>query len=415
MNKKNFKHMTSKVITPVIHAGEQTVKAPIKLATHVIEDTTNLMKKEGEIKKGYGLASGVFSLGLAILCFLGVLAFHFPQYLTTPELRHNYNVDIIRQIMFLALLVSGVWSLTNIIFNRTRNINIMAFLLVVATVALGGSRVPVGNFPDNTPYLGLDWFILDLLGSTTIFVILEKIFPLYKGQVIFRKAWQNDLVHFGFNHLLIGFMLLAVNFTIHHLFGFLIKNSVQEFIQSIWFIPQLLLCVFIADFVEYWTHRAYHEVPYLWRYHAVHHSSEVMDWLAGSRLHVMEILMTRVLIVGALFVLGFSKSVLDAYIIIVGFQAVFNHANVHINWGPLRYIFVTPDFHHWHHSSDDEAIDKNYAAHFAFLDYIFGTAVDSEKKFPDKYGVVGDYVPNGFLKQQSFPFRWKHYVEENKE
>ena len=166
--------------------------------------------------------------------------------------------------MFLALLVSGVWSLTNIIFNRTRNINIMAFLLVVATVALGGSRVPVGNFPDNTPYLGLDWFILDLLGSTTIFVILEKIFPLYKGQVIFRKAWQNDLVHFGFNHLLIGFMLLAVNFTIHHLFGFLIKNSVQEFIQSIWFIPQLLLCVFIADFVEYWTHRAYHEVPYLW-------------------------------------------------------------------------------------------------------------------------------------------------------
>jgi len=68
---------------------------------------------------------------------------------------------------------------------------------------------------------------------------------------------------------------------------------------------------------------------------------------------------------------------------------------------------VTPDFHHWHHSSDDEAIDRNYAAHFSFIDYIFGTAVDSEKQFPEKYGVVGNYVPAGFLKQQAFPFKIK--------
>lgn len=146
-------------------------------------------------------------------------------------------------------------------------------------------------------------------------------------------------------------------------------------------------------------------MPFLWKYHAVHHSSKTMDWLAGSRLHFFEIIVTRVLILGVLYVIGFSKSVLDVYIIVVGFQAVFNHANVHINWGPLRYIFVTPDFHHWHHSSDDAAIDKNYAAHFSFIDYMFKTAVDSDKQFPEKYGVVGDYVPEGFLKQQAFPFK----------
>ncbi|MFZ6687546.1 sterol desaturase family protein [Undibacterium sp. SXout11W] len=295
--------------------------------------------------------------------------------------------------------------MANVARNRGRGVNCAALFLVLATVALGGSRVPVGDFADGTPYLGLDWLILDLLGSSIIFIVLEKAFPLYKGQAIFRKAWQNDLVHFVVNHLLIGFMLLVVNYLIHNVFGWMVRHEVQEFVSTIWFVPQLLLAVFVADFVEYWAHRAYHEVPFLWRFHAVHHSSEVMDWIAGSRLHMFEIIATRVVILGALYVVGFTKPVLDAYIIVVGFQAVFNHANVHINWGPLRKVFVTPDFHHWHHSSDDEAIDKNYAAHFAFIDWMFGTAVDSEKQFPEKYGVVGDYVPNGFLKQQAFPFK----------
>lgn len=382
----------------------EKAKAPVQLVGSVVNDTTDLLKADGQLETGKGLTSGVFALTLAFLSFLGVLAFHFPQYLTTPELRHKYDVEIIRQIMFVALLISGGWSLCNIILNRSRSINLTAFVLVIATVVLGGSRVPVNDFAEGTPYLGLDWFILDLLGSAFIFIVLEKLFPLYKNQNIFRKAWQTDLFYFGFNHLLIGFMLLVVNYVIHNVFGWMMDNPVQQIVQSIWFIPQLLLCIFVADFVEYWTHRAYHEVPYLWKYHSVHHSSEEMDWIAGSRIHLLEIINTRVLILGALYVVGFSKGVLDAYIIVVGFQAVFNHSNVHFNWGPLRYLIVTPDFHHWHHSSDKEAIDKNYAAHFSFIDYMFGTAVDSEKQFPEKYGVVGSYVPDGFIKQQMYPF-----------
>jgi sterol desaturase/sphingolipid hydroxylase (fatty acid hydroxylase superfamily) len=132
-----------------------------------------------------------------------------------------------------------------------------------------------------------------------------------------------------------------------------------------------------------------------------------MDWLAGSRQHMLELIVTRVLVLAPVFVLGFSEGVVNAYIIIVGFQAVFNHANVHFSWGPLRYLIVTPDFHHWHHSADDAAIDRNYAAHYAFLDHLFGSAVQTpaNKPFPAKYGVVGDYMPDGFIKQQLFPFR----------
>jgi sterol desaturase/sphingolipid hydroxylase (fatty acid hydroxylase superfamily) len=238
-----------------------------------------------------------------------------------------------------------------------------------------------------------------------IFAAFEKLFPLYKGQALFRREWQTDMVHFAVNHFLVGLALLSVNFVIHRLFGWLASDTVQATVKAIPFLPQLLLCVLAADLVQYATHRAYHEVPFLWRFHAVHHSTKTMDWLAGSRQHMLELIVTRVGVLGALYVLGFDKQVMDVYIIIVGFQAVFNHANVHLPWGPLGYLIVTPDFHHWHHSSDDVALDRNYAAHYAFIDHLFGTAVKGQKGFPEKYGVKGDYMPDGFVRQQAFPFR----------
>ncbi|SHG58783.1 sterol desaturase family protein [Massilia sp. CF038] len=380
-------------------------KAVIGNVGGAVSETGELLKQSGPLTPGIGIASGVVALTLGILCFLGVLAFHFPQYLTTPELRHKYNPDIIRHIMFGALVIAGSISLLNVLFKRQRGLNGVAAALVLATLALGGSHVPVADFPDNTPYIGMDWFILDLLGSTVIFAAIEKLFPLYKGQLLFRKEWQTDMVHFAVNHFIVGLALLTVNFAIHRLFGWMANDAVHAAVQSIHFIPQLLLCILAADFVQYWTHRSYHEIPFLWRFHAVHHSAKTMDWLAGSRQHMFELIVTRVGVLGILYVLGFEKSVMDAYIVIVGFQAVFNHANVHLPWGPIKYFIVTPDFHHWHHSSDDVAIDKNYAAHYAFLDRIFGTAIKGQTGFPEKYGVQGDYMPDGFTKQFMFPFR----------
>jgi sterol desaturase/sphingolipid hydroxylase (fatty acid hydroxylase superfamily) len=380
-------------------------KAVIGNVGEAVSETTDLLKQSGPLTRGVGIASGVVALSLGILCFLGVLAFHFPQYLTTPELRHKYNPDIIRHIMFAALVIAGSISLLNVLFKRQRGLNGVAGAFVLATLALGGSHVPVADFPDNTPYIGLDWFILDLLGSTVIFAAIEKLFPLYKGQLLFRKEWQNDMVHFAVNHFIVGLALLTVNFAIHRLFGWLANDTVHAYVQSIPLIPQLLLCILAADFVQYWTHRSYHEIPFLWRFHAVHHSAKTMDWLAGSRQHMFELIVTRVGVLGILYVLGFDETVMGLYIVIVGFQAVFNHANVHLPWGPFKYIFVTPDFHHWHHSSDDVAIDKNYAAHYAFLDHLFGTAIKGQTGFPEKYGVQGDYMPDGFTKQFMFPFR----------
>jgi sterol desaturase/sphingolipid hydroxylase (fatty acid hydroxylase superfamily) len=366
-----------------------------------------LSASHGALRSGKGMVSGVIALVLAVLCFLGVLAFHFPEYLTTPQLRKAYSVDVMRLLLYWSMVVSGGLALFNIVLGRVRWLALGAFTLIALAALLGGHKVPVNDFADNTPYIGLDWFVLDLLGSSLIFIFIEKLFALRREQPVFRPEWQTDMQHFIVNHMVIGFMLLATNLLVHKLFGWAANEGVRGWVSNLNFFVALFLIVLVADLVQYWTHRAYHEIPLLWRLHAVHHSIKSMDWLAGSRLHFIELLLTRTLILAPIYLLGFSKEVIDAYIVIVGFQAVFNHANVSVRLGPLRYLIVTPNFHHWHHSQDKEALDRNYAAHFAFLDYAFGTAVKSDREWPEAYGVLGDYVPNGYLKQLAFPFIWK--------
>ena len=372
-----------------------------------VSKLNQLSASHGELRSGKGMVSGVIALILAVLVFLGVLVFHFPEYLSTPQLRKQYNVDLMRQLLYWSMVLAGGLSLFNVVRGRARWLALWTFVLIAASALLGGHKVPVNDFPDNTPYIGLDWFVLDLLGSSLIFIFIEKLFALRRDQPVFRPEWQTDLHHFIVNHMVVGFVLLATNLLVHKLFGWAAHDGIRGWVANLNFFVAVFLIVLVADLVQYWTHRAYHEVPLLWRLHAVHHSVKSMDWLAGSRQHIIELLITRTLVLAPIYVLGFSKEVIDAYIVIVGFQAVFNHANVSVRLGPLRYVIVTPNFHHWHHSQDKEALDRNYAAHFAFLDYAFGTAVKADREWPEHYGVLGDYVPNGFLKQLVFPFTWK--------
>jgi hypothetical protein len=181
----------------------------------MLEKLNQLTEGHGALKRGHGLISGIIALVLGILCFLGVLAFHFPQYLTTPQLRQSYNVDVIRTVMLVSLALAGGISLVNIIFGRARWLSTAAFVLVAITALLGGHKVPVNDFADNTPYIGLDWFILDLLGSSLIFIFIEKLFAHRKNQPVFRPEWQTDFHHFIVNHMIVGFVLLATNLMVH--------------------------------------------------------------------------------------------------------------------------------------------------------------------------------------------------------
>jgi sterol desaturase/sphingolipid hydroxylase (fatty acid hydroxylase superfamily) len=92
--------------------------------------------------------------------------------------------------------------------------------------------VPVNDFAHGTPYIGLDWFILDLLGSTLIFVFIEKLFALRKDQPVFRPEWQVDFQHFVVNHMIVGFVLLATNLLVHKLFGWAAKDGMRAWVQD---------------------------------------------------------------------------------------------------------------------------------------------------------------------------------------
>ena len=380
--------------------------------TSILKKPTAVFLQTGALDVGRGKITGIIALTLGGLAVLSVLAFHFPEYLTTPDLRRKYDVNVLREILLVGMVIAGGLALANLVRLRNRWLNGTALILVAIAFAAGGHRIPVGDFPDNTPYIGLDWFVLDLLGSSLVFILIEKLFPLRRGQPVFRPDWQVDFTHFVVNHLLVGLALVIVNFAIHRLFGWLVWAPLQEWVGGLPFFAELFLALLVADLVQYWTHRAYHEVPFLWRFHAVHHSAKHMDWMAGSRLHLFELADHARVDPGRLYVLGFTEAVMNAYIVIVGFQAVFNHANVALpaifGRAPLKWLIVTPDFHHWHHSSEREAIDRNYAAHFAFIDYLFGTAVKSDRRFPGEYGVLGDYMPSSYIRQQLFPFTWKH-------
>ncbi|HEY9063620.1 MAG TPA: sterol desaturase family protein, partial [Burkholderiaceae bacterium] len=181
------------------------------MAIDELRKLNQLSESHGALRPGTGMVSGVIALMLAVLCFLGVLAFHFPEYLTTPQLRKSYNVDVMRQLLFWSLVLSGGLALFNIVRGRSRWLAFGAFVLIGLSLALGGHKVPVNDFADNTPYIGLDWFILDLLGSALIFVFIEKLFALRRDQPVFRAEWQTDFHHFIVNHMVVGFILLATN------------------------------------------------------------------------------------------------------------------------------------------------------------------------------------------------------------
>jgi sterol desaturase/sphingolipid hydroxylase (fatty acid hydroxylase superfamily) len=170
-------------------------------------------------------------------------------------------------------------------------------------------------------------------------------------------------------------------------------------------IVQFIEVMILTDLAQYWLHRAFHRIPFLWGFHAVHHSAKSMDWIAGARMHFLEIVVLRAFTALPMMTLGFDAGVLQAYIGVVYVYSAFIHANVGWSFAWVEKYLVTPRFHHWHHGIEKEAIDVNFAIHFPWLDRLFGTHHLPAERWPKGYGVGGHPVPRGYLAQFLFPFR----------
>jgi sterol desaturase/sphingolipid hydroxylase (fatty acid hydroxylase superfamily) len=350
----------------------------------------------------------VSSAFLGLLAVAGVLCFHFPQLLTSKEFRAVYTEGFARQLMLVGLIAAFVMGTIAILRGRDRRIALLGVGSATLAVIFGGTNVqfdPIGQTPFS---LGLDWFVISLFFSALVFVPLEK-FLGRNDQATLRPEWRTDLAYFFMSHVLVQFILILVTASTTGITELVAWPALKNAIQSLPVWVQFLLAVFFADLFQAGLHRAYHNIPWLWRFHAVHHSSRHMDWLAGSRIHFAEIVMTRSAVLLPLMILGFAPEAINAYVILVGLQAVLAHANLGLNFGWLEYVLVLPRYHHWHHAREREYVDVNYAIHLPLVDMLMGTfKLPPRTEWPAEYGVLKlETVPEGIVAQHLMPFRPK--------
>jgi len=357
---------------------------------------------------GSGWLSGVLSVTLGAIGLGAVFCFHYPSLLTMPELRALYPVPFIRALLHLVLVSAFIAGVISVCLRRRKILGMVGISLTLIAALLGGSRVPLDGELQNGPFLGLDWFLLNLMAYSAVFIPLERLFARLPEQDVFRREWRTDLVYFFLSALLVQVTTLLTMKPAMTLFAWAVSGEVQRAVSSQPLPVQFVEILVLTDFVQYWVHRAFHQVPMLWRFHRIHHSADVMDWLAGSRLHLVDVAATRGLTYVPIYVLGFAESALVAYVAFVSIQATFIHANVRFNFGPLRWVMTTPQFHHWHHGAEREAVDKNFAVHLPLLDRLFGTCYLPGDRWPSSYGLAGGKpVPSGYARQFVDPFTSK--------
>jgi sterol desaturase/sphingolipid hydroxylase (fatty acid hydroxylase superfamily) len=239
--------------------------------------------------------------------------------------------------------------------------------------------------------------------AALIFIPLERLLPLHSGQKGLRPELGIDFLHL----VVSGFLIRSGAFATMLLLSFaafsLVPAEIQAAVRSqpdwIEFAELLIL----SDLGFYIAHRTVHSVPWLWRFHAVHHSSEELDWLATYRVHPVDQIFNSTVIAVPAIALGFSAWPLIVYATVYRWHSMWLHSNVGIGAGPLSRLFATPRFHHWHHADEVQAYDRNFGGQLVIWDRLFGTVYD-EDRLPRRYGVGGS-VPADYARQILEPFR----------
>ncbi len=370
------------------------------------ERVARIFDDQEPTRLGSGWISGTASVFFGIIALGGVVCFHLPAHLTSPEIRTLLPLPWVRALIEGVIGLGFLLGLVSTLLRRRKVLGFAGMGMTLVASLAGGGGVPAAESVPKPPlYLGLDWFLLNILLLAVIFVPLERFWPR-RLQSVFRPAWTVDALYFLVSHLLVQMSTWLNLLPAKVFFAWAVNPGFQVWVRSQPTALQFLECAFVADLTEYWVHRLFHRHRWLWRFHAVHHSSASMDWLAGSRLHLVDVIITRALTFIPLFILGFGQVPLIAYLGFVSIHAVFIHSNV--SWTFPRWVealVVTPRFHHWHHAIEREAIDRNFAVHFPWIDRLFGSHYAPPGQWPSGYGIEGDPVPEGFLEQTVYPFQ----------
>lgn len=250
------------------------------------------------------------------------------------------------------------------------------------------------------------------MGLTAAFYLLSKWMPCNPAQPVIRKDVVTDLLYF-FVMPIVNRVARAVmmGFGIAVVFRGQSPETISQYLQNgfgplgalpIWL--QAAIIFIVSDFILYWIHRGFHGKS-MWKFHAIHHSSPEVDWISAYRFHPINIWLSFIFVDVLMMFIGFSPAAVASMAVVNMIYSAMVHANLNWTFGPFKYLFASPVFHRWHHTTQKEGMDKNFAPTFPLLDVMFGTFYMPEGRLPERYGVSGSNIPSDFIGQMVWPFK----------
>jgi len=231
------------------------------------------------------------------------------------------------------------------------------------------------------------------IGAVVFVLLLERLYPAKPNQKIFSVSFFQDIIWafiqgIGEATVIVAWVAVLHGFYNRHL-DFLTVNFTGELPSWL----NLVLVVVFIDFLRWLQHVIQHKVPWFWHFHVVHHSQRDLNLFSDYRYHVFEYLVRQTVYFIPLMMFGITHPSIVWLSLILVWHARLYHANIRSNFGPLRYLFVTPQSHRIHHSIEGPHKDRNFGAFFSIWDWIFGTQYPGHLEYPDT-GVQDETFPH---------------------
>jgi sterol desaturase/sphingolipid hydroxylase (fatty acid hydroxylase superfamily) len=211
-----------------------------------------------------------------------------------------------------------------------------------------------------------------------------------------------DACFFLGQYLVWSAVALSLLLSARSLLGAHVPHGLREGIATLPLWMRAILAVALGDMLVYWFHRACHTFEPLWLFHAVHHSSEHLDFVAAHREHPVDGILTQLCVNLPAFIMGFPLEVIGPFLAFRGMWALFIHSNVSLPLGPIRVLFGAPELHHWHHARGPQT-HHNFSNLAPWVDLLFGTY--ARPRGPETYPLgINETWPKGYLAQLAHPF-----------